>query len=58
MSHQSVTVDTWNTIELYRRDIATQQEVNYHQARLDNVTWRYHNSAKQKWLSHCGGTFC
>jgi hypothetical protein len=56
MSHQSVTVDTWNAVENFRRDITTQQETDHDQSRLDSITWRYHNSAKQKWLSHCGST--
>jgi len=58
MSHQSVTVDTWNAVENLRRDITTQQETDHNRSRLDNITWRYHNSAKQKWLSHCGGGTC
>jgi hypothetical protein len=58
MTHQSVTVDTWNAIERCRQEVTTQQEVDHNQARLDNITWRYHNSAKQKWLSHCGGGTC
>jgi hypothetical protein len=56
MSHQSVTVDTWNAVENFRRDITTQQETDQNRSRLDNITWRYHNSAKQKRLSHCGST--